>query len=233
MLRAYIDGSHNDDIEVVAAFVATDAGLAGFNDAWRAILDRYGLDHFHTTDYWARQRPFNRLSNDEHTQVRLDICQTLKNTRGFAFASIIWKNVYQDWRISHSSFIPADAHYFGIDRALRFVIHGINTYPVDDGVDIVCDTDKEHARVSQEMQDWHLRRLRQVAQRRPGHPDPQRPVSFSFEIAERRLDFRPQMSSRIARSGLANPNSRACTKNRILSLASNRSAPSHSLTIPR
>jgi hypothetical protein len=95
MLIAYIDGSHNDDIEVVAGVVATEQSWAGFDDAWCAILDRYKLDHFHTTDYWARARPYNKLSDAEHEQLRLDICGALKATRAIAFGSIVWKSVYE------------------------------------------------------------------------------------------------------------------------------------------
>jgi hypothetical protein len=178
MLRAFIDGSHNDDIEVVAAFLATEQSLQGFDDEWRGILTRYGLDHFHTTDYWGGERPYSRLPSEEYIQLRLDICEALKSTHGIAFASIIWKDVYQAWRIKQASFQHADAHYFGIDRALRFLIHGINIHPIDDGVDIVCDTDNEHARISRDMHHWHEARLRQVKCRLPGHPHPQRPLKF-------------------------------------------------------
>jgi Protein of unknown function (DUF3800) len=183
MLRAFIDGSHNDDIEVVAGFVATDPAWVGFDATWNAILDRYKLDHFHTTDYWARTRPYNRLTDTEHTQLREDICQALKNTSGIAFGSIVWKGVYEQWRVSRASYEHSDAHYFGLDRSLRFLIHGINTHPVDDGVEIMCDNDKEHERIASDMHKWHEARLRQVKQRIPGHPDPQRAINFSFGIS--------------------------------------------------
>jgi hypothetical protein len=183
MLIAFIDGSHNDDIEVVAGLVATEQSWAGFDDAWRAIIARYKLDHFHTTDYWARTRPYNQLTNAEHEQLRLDICGALKATRAIAFGSIVWKAVYEQWRLTRSSFEPADAHYFGLDRAMRFLIHGENIHPVDDGVDIMCDNDKEHERIANDMHKWHEARLRKVTRRLPGHPDPQRPVHFKFGVS--------------------------------------------------
>jgi len=183
MLRAFIDGSHNDNIEVVAGLVATEQSWEGFDDAWRAIPARYKLDHFHTTDYWARDRPYNRLTNAEHDQLRVDICDVLKATGAIAFGSIVWKSVYEEWRISRPSFEHSDAHYFGLDRALRFLIHGVNIHPIDDGVDIMCDNDKEHERIALDMQKWHDARLRQVKRRRPGHPDPQRQIKFSFGVS--------------------------------------------------
>jgi hypothetical protein len=183
MLIAFIDGSHNDAIEVVAGLVATEQSWAGFDDAWRAILARYKLDHFHTTDYWARTRPYKKLTDAEHEQLRLDICGALKATRAIAFGSIVWKSVYEQWRLSRPSYEPADAHYFGLDRALRFLIHGANIHPVDDGVDIMCDNDKEHERIANDMHKWHEARLRQVMQRLPGYPDPQRPIHFSFGVS--------------------------------------------------
>jgi hypothetical protein len=183
MLKAFIDGSHNDDIEVVAGLVATDESWDGFDADWRAILTRYNLDHFHTTDYWARARPYNRLTTTEHEQLRTDICQALKRTRAIAFGSIVWKGVYEQWRVSRPSYEQSDAHYFGLDRALRFLIHRINTHPVDQGVDIMCDNDKEHERIANDMHRWHEARLRQIHRRLPGHPDPQRPIKFSFGVS--------------------------------------------------
>jgi hypothetical protein len=183
MLIAYVDGSHNDDIEVVAGVVATEQSWAGFDDAWRAILARYKLDHFHTTDYWARDRPYNRLSDAEHEQLRLDICGALKATRAIAFGSIVWKSVYEQWRLSRSSFEPSDAHYFGLDRALRFLIHGVNIHPVDDGVDIMCDNDKEHERIANDMHKWHEGSVTPGQAAPARSPRPSAPCPLKFGVS--------------------------------------------------
>jgi hypothetical protein len=182
MLKAYIDGSHNDEIEVVAGFASTEQNWAGFDDAWRSILDKYKLDHFHTTDYWWRKRPFDKWTEDAHTEIRGEICALLKKTRAIAFGSVVDKSAYREWRVHQTSYNHPDPHYFALDRCFRFLIHGINIHPTDDGVEIMCDRDQEHEYLARDMQNIQEERLRQVKHRLPGHPDPNRPISFSFGV---------------------------------------------------
>jgi len=200
MLKAYIDGSHNDDIEVVAGFVASELAWGGFNDIWQAILAKYGLHHFHTTDYWSRRRPYDRLTDTQHTDLRIELCGALKLTKAIAVGSVISKEAYNEWHLGQPVFASTDAHYLGIDRSLRFLIRGINTHPIDEGVSIVCDNDKEHRKLTEQMQAWHAGRLRKTTQRWPGHPDPNRPLQFSFDNAHN--NPRLQAADIIANAGL-------------------------------
>lgn len=200
MLKAYIDGSHNDNIEVVAGFVASEQAWGSFDDVWRFILDKFKLDHFHTTDYWSRRRPYDKLTDDQHVALRTELCDALKATKAIAFGSVIAKSAYDQWHLDQPIFAHTDAHYFGIDRSLRFLIRGINTHPFDEGVAIVCDNDKEHRSMTEKMQQWHTARLRRTTRRWPGHPDPNRPLQFSFEAA--RETPRLQAADVIANAGL-------------------------------
>jgi hypothetical protein len=200
MLKAYIDGSHNDEIEVVAGFVASELAWGGFDDLWRAILAKYGLHQFHTTDYWSRRRPYDKLTDTQHTDLRVELCEALKMTKAVAFGAVISKAAYNEWHLGQPVFSHTDAHYLGIDRSLRFLIRGINTHPIDEGVSIVCDNDQEHRKMTEQMQAWHTARLRKKTQRWPGHPDPNRPVQFSFDNAHG--NPRLQAADIIANAGL-------------------------------
>jgi len=146
------------------------------------LLAKYNIPkRFHATEYWARRRPYHKLTDAEHAAMRSDMCSLLKAKRPIAFGSIISKAAFAEWRLTLGTFQQHDAHHFALDRCLRFLVHGINIYPVDDGVRIICDNDLQHEKLSREMMSWHEARLRRMTRRMPGAPDPKRPLHFSFE----------------------------------------------------
>lgn len=182
MLRAYIDASSDREqtIEVVAGVLATEEKWALFYPRWEDMLCRYNIHEFHASDYWGRHKEFKRFTDDEHVRIRQEICTIIADTATVIFGSIVSTTAFQEWRLQIGLFIRPDAHYFGMDRALSFLIHGVNLHPKDDGIEIICDEDGKHAAMTREMKAWHEDRLRAVKFRRPGAPDPGRPISMRF-----------------------------------------------------
>jgi hypothetical protein len=181
MLKAYLDGSYSGsgDVAVVAGVVANEDQWFTFPALWQAFLGEHGLKRFHATEYWNRHGQFRSKSDAELLKMRGDIVAMFKQIRPIAVGAIVYAEAYREWRMT-ARFQPEDPHYYAMGYCLDFLIARLNTYPKDDGVEITCDQDKQRERLSTEMANWHTDRLRQAESRMPGHPEPNRSVSFSF-----------------------------------------------------
>lgn len=182
MLRAYLDGSYSNDgaVAVVAGVVAQEEKWAEFLLRWRALLDEFGIRRFHAAEYWDRRGQFHRMSDADLLKLKGDIVSIFKYVKPYAIGAIVYGDAYKQWRMQSKSFLNEDPHYYALSYALDFLIARLNTYPVDDGIEIICDQDKERQKLSAEMATWHTERLRRFQERAPGHPEPQRNVQFSY-----------------------------------------------------
>ncbi|WP_316225337.1 DUF3800 domain-containing protein [Bradyrhizobium sp. SZCCHNS3052] len=181
MLKAFLDASWSDDLIVVGGVVSPQELWTNFEHSWRAMLDRFGIEYrFHATEYWARKGEFMRMRESDHVALGKEIRRLLAEHKPLSFACVLAKDAYQQWRRKQHSHHLKDGTYYALDWCLTVLIHRINQYPADEGVEIVCDQGDGREKISRDIADWKTEQLREHAWRFPGHPDPNRAVTFEF-----------------------------------------------------
>jgi hypothetical protein len=76
MISAYFDesGTHDGSVAIsVAGYSARPEVWISFEKRWLDALGRYGLDHFHMTDFVARKPPFDRLTDPERHELMVSL----------------------------------------------------------------------------------------------------------------------------------------------------------------
>ena len=101
VLRAYLDASGQkvDSVVVVSGLVGTVRWWAEFETRWQAFLDEFKLDHFHATEFWARQsRPYCNWTDAEHLKAKADICEILRDLKTIGISVALKVSIFNQWR---------------------------------------------------------------------------------------------------------------------------------------
>jgi hypothetical protein len=69
-------------------------------------------------------------------------------------------SAFNEWRLDAGHYYSADPYYFCLDYCLRTLILGLFEFPLDEGVTIYCDQEKEHELIGRDIALWHEARLR-------------------------------------------------------------------------
>lgn len=181
MLKAYIDASWSDDLIVVGGVIHPKELWPTFEKAWREMLQKYEIRYrFHATEYWARKGEFMRMRESDHVALGNDVRAMFTQFKPMNFVCVLSKDAYQQWRLKQTEHPHKDGTFYALDWCLTFLIHQINQHPVDDGVEIIFDQGDGRERLSADIAEWKIEKLRQNAWRFPGHPDPNRAVKLKF-----------------------------------------------------
>ncbi|NRG19402.1 DUF3800 domain-containing protein [Rhizobiales bacterium] len=183
MVRAYLDasGKSSDPVVVVAGFLGWQENFAEFEERWKAFLSEFGLDHFHATEFWAKQsRPFRNWSDAHHLKARHDICRILSETGPpFGISVALNVEVFNQWRSNLDHYYPSDPYYFCLDRVLNTLIYATGSKD-DEGILIYCDQEKEHESMGSDLAQWHEARLRNDPSLATNPVEAQRDVSILY-----------------------------------------------------
>jgi Protein of unknown function (DUF3800) len=183
MLRAYLDGSSNDDahdVMAVGGVLAQDEQWAAFIPAWQRMLETYGLRRFHAAEYWLRKGQFARLNEADHAALRRNICRIFKLFKPFVVATIVGGAAFQEWRPGPKTYQHPDGQYLALDHTLASLLTRANDHPVDEGFVIYCDKDVEHEKLRNEITEWQILRVRNMVGRSPGDLKRQRAAAVQF-----------------------------------------------------
>jgi hypothetical protein len=183
VLRAYLDASgkwqSKDKIIVIAGLAVGEANYGVLESLWNQFLQKNGLTGFHSTRFWARERPYTEWSDEQHRQAQESIISMLAECKPFGFAVGVDCSVYADWQIRGSfPFYHEDAYYFCLDRCLQILIRGLFELGKDEGILIYCDQESEHEALGAQLARWHTNRVRQGMHGH--HIDPNRIVEITY-----------------------------------------------------
>jgi hypothetical protein len=201
MLQLHLDASGNmadQPVVVVAGWVATSDIWNQFDPLWKSFLQRHNLERFHATDYWARKRPYSRMSDDEYASIHTEICEILTQFRFMAIGAGVTVAAFNEWRNGARNFNHPDPYFFCLDHVLRQAIMGITEYPKDTGIEIICDVESKNGPLGREVAVWRTERLRQTTVVSPNIAQPDRPVSFDYRPS---LDCTPLQAADVIAHG--------------------------------
>jgi len=76
-------GTHNESpFRVMGGFISDKEGCRALGESWREILDRYGIECFHMTDFENREKGFKHLSDFQRRSLLNELLATIrKNVR--------------------------------------------------------------------------------------------------------------------------------------------------------
>src|ERR1700730_4167237 len=162
VLRAYIDasGQKTDPFVVVAGFVGLIPQWEDFEEQWNPFLREFELDHFHATEFWAQKsRPYCNWGAAKHLLAQGQISNILSTIKPVGLSVALNIEAFEEWRHGLNHYYPSDPYYFCLDRVLYQLIYRIKEAPVDDGITIYCDQEKEHELLGVDIARWHEARL--------------------------------------------------------------------------
>jgi hypothetical protein len=175
VIGGYIDGSnlHGDvDVIAVAGCAANVKAWPDWEDKWKEILKISGLPRWHHTDFIAKKKKIGReysiWPEAEWLLCRRLLCEAFEAVKPTCFGATILRTDYEALRVQFPSLLPEDPYFFLLDRCLHRLIQGMFEHPVDEGVAIYCDQDKNEQLVK-DLAHWHTAYLR--AADHFGHPD--------------------------------------------------------------
>jgi hypothetical protein len=166
VLKGYIDGSNLHRADDVFVSVAGCCAVADKWDAWEQrwddLLEWSSLDRWHHTEFMAHIKKRNNNTYNwpeaEWLIARRKLCDAFEIGTPLCFGATIAASEYAAACVQHS-FLPADPYFFLLDRCLHRLIHGLFEYPIDEGVAIFCDQEKDKRAVVA-LADWHEQYLR-------------------------------------------------------------------------
>lgn len=175
MLSGYIDGSnlHSDaTVVVVAGVVANTTVWSLWEDRWRELLDFSDVYRWHHTDFITKRRKRKSGSIESWPYAnwlwsRGLLCEAFEAVAPTYFGATLWSSDYNVLRSNFPS-LPPDPYYFLLDRCMHRLIQGLFEHPIDDGIAVHCDQDKDRALV-EDLGKWHMDYLR--ANPGAGHPE--------------------------------------------------------------
>lgn len=167
VIGGYIDGSNlhpSARLVAVAGCAASTSQWPVWQAKWKELLDFSGLPKWHHTDFMnhLKRLPGGRVVSwieGEWLIARRMLCEAFEAIRPVCFGATVWKADYDELRQRYPSLLPEDSYYFLLDRTLHRLIQGLFEHPVDDGVAIYCDQDKDEALV-RSLAGWHTAYLR-------------------------------------------------------------------------
>jgi hypothetical protein len=109
----------------------------------------------------------------------------------FGIGWAVDKKVFDEWRHSVGFFVDEDPYYYCLGLCLNALIRGIAEGPIDEGIAIYIDQDKEHESLGLQIAKWHETRLRQDSHTRVNK---ERIVSTHYVS---RIDYRPLQAADI------------------------------------
>jgi hypothetical protein len=184
VLGSYIDGSNLHDgapIVVVAGVAANTKLWPIWEDKWKALLDFADVPRWHHTDFMRKRRTRRDGTEDVWPEAdwllaRAMLCEAFEAVTPVYFGQSVWKHDYEELGPRFPK-LPDDPYYFLLDRCMHRLIQGLFEHPVDEGVAIYCDQDKDRALVLG-LGQWHTSYIR--GNPNVGHPgDSERQVTTS------------------------------------------------------
>lgn len=165
VLRAYLDASNEgarDPCVVVAGFVADTPNWQQFEDLWRPFLAEYELKRFHSFRFWERRDEFQPWSDAKWEAARLRVGKIISelDPKPIGVGCAIALQPFEEWRHQQARFVDPDPYYFCLDTCLHTLIRGVTQHPVDEGIAIYIDQDKERERLGEKIAEWHQERLK-------------------------------------------------------------------------
>ena len=98
ILDTYLDesGTHDESpVTVVAGFAAIQPDWEAFDGPWKAFLDKWGIDHFHMTDFENRQGGYADWSYEQrHKRLNALLSLITEHVRVAVWAAVP-KDVYE------------------------------------------------------------------------------------------------------------------------------------------
>lgn len=166
VIGSYIDGSN---LHESAALICVGGCAARVDDwprwehKWQELLDFADLPRWHHTDFMARVKrkkrsdPVVRWKDAEWLIARRMLCEAFEEVTPTCFAYAVKRSDYDELRALYE--IPEDPYYFLLDRCMWRVVQGMFEHPVDTGIAVYCDQDRDEDLVKA-LSKWHADYLR-------------------------------------------------------------------------
>jgi hypothetical protein len=144
-----------------------------WEDKWNALLAFTGLPRWHHTDFVAKRFKKHGVVSSwpyaEWLVARKMLCEAFEAINPIFFGSTVLRADYVDLRTRYTS-LPEDPYYFLLDRCFHRLIQGLFEHPIDEGIAVYCDQDKDETLV-RNLASWHTAYLRANQTLSLAHPD--------------------------------------------------------------
>ena len=99
-IRVYIDDSGKRDhspVQVLAGYLASEAGWSAFDAEWKLLLDRHALEGLHMAEAWRLARSYHHLGKLRRDALLVEAIEIVKRHAKFAIVSSLHFEAFDHW----------------------------------------------------------------------------------------------------------------------------------------